>query len=178
MVRLVCSPPVRERLERELSGHGIDVTADGHWALVERGHAVPDDTVAIVFDALDHRDAVRLLVAGARDTTALRTVTGQAGSTYAVLAVRDVRVVEAGHDGAVARTARGRFRVRETIAHYETAWASLGFVRANRSQLVNLAHVVEIVPWFNSRYVLRLVGGDEVEVSRTYARHLRAALRI
>jgi DNA-binding LytR/AlgR family response regulator len=78
----------------------------------------------------------------------------------------------------VACTATGRYRVRETLAHYETAWSGLGFVRANRSQLVNLVHLSEIVPWFNSRYVLRFAGGDEVEVSKTYARGLRAALRI
>jgi len=38
--------------------------------------------------------------------------------------------------------------------------------------------VTEIVPWFNSRYVLRLTGGVELEVSKTYARRLRSALKM
>jgi len=45
-------------------------------------------------------------------------------------------------------------------------------------QLGNIVHVKEIVPWFNSRYVLRLVNGDELEVSKTYAKRLRSALSI
>jgi DNA-binding LytR/AlgR family response regulator len=179
MVRLVCSPALRERLERELLAHDLDLDAESRWVLVERGFEVPDGRPAIVFDALDFMDVVRLLVAGVREQPGgARSVVGQRGGNFVVLTAREVIYLEAGADGIVARTAAGRDRVRGTLQHYEVSWAGLGFVRVNRSQLVNLAHVREIVPWFNSRYVLRLAGGDELEVSKTYAKRLRSALRM
>lgn len=176
MVQLVCSDAVRERLERELAAHGIPLGDDGPF-LVERGHAIPDGRPAIVFDALDHMDVVRMLASGLREqSVGARTVVGQRDGAFVVLAAREVAYLEAEGDGVAACTATTRSRVRGTLQQFEGSWASLGFVRVNRSQLVNLAHVREIVPWFNSRYVLRLAGGAELEVSKMYAKRLRAAL--
>ncbi|QDW63510.1 LytTR family DNA-binding domain-containing protein [Oerskovia sp. KBS0722] len=179
MVQLVCSQAVAERLRRELAAVGIAVDDDG-WALVERGFDVPAGSPAVVFDPLDHVEVVRMLATGLREETAgpPRMLTGQSGSSFTVIAPREVRYFEAAADGIVACTATGRYRVRETLAHYESAWAGLGFLRVNKSQLANLLHVSEIVPWFNSRYVLRLTGGAELEVSKTYARRLRSALKM
>lgn len=179
MVQLVCSPDLRARLERELAAHDVELGSENRWVLVERGFEVPVGCPAIVFDALDFMDVVRLLVAGVREQHgAVRSVVGQRGSAFVVLTAREVVYLEAAAEGIVARTASGRDRVRGTLQHYEVSWAGLGFVRINRSQLVNLAHVREIVPWFNSRYVLRLAGGEELEVSKTYAKRLRSALKM
>lgn len=181
MVLLRCSDAVRERLTRELDAHGIRIdgsSAGADWVLVERGMPVPDGPPAIVFDPLDHGEVVRMLVAGARRDAAAGVLTAQSDDGFTVLTPRDVQYFEAEGDGIVACTASGRFRVRHTLQHYETAWGTRGFLRANRSQLVNLLHVKQIIPWFNSRYVLRLSGGDELEVSKTYAKGLRAALRM
>lgn len=179
MVQLVCSPPVREKLQRELAGAGITVDDSG-WVLVERGMDAPAGRTCIVFDPLDWAEIVRVLATGITERSAPgpRMVTGQKGNSFAVLSPREVRVVEASGDGIVAHTAAGAYRLRETLQHYESSWADLGFLRVNRSQLANLAHVREIVPWFNSRYVLRMSGGEDVEVSKIYARRLRAALKM
>ncbi|MCE0540790.1 LytTR family transcriptional regulator DNA-binding domain-containing protein [Kineosporia rhizophila] len=177
MVNLVCSDDVRQRLERELAALGLSLGPEDRWVLVERGHPIPEGVPAIVFDPLDYMDVVRVLAAGVRaGGTFARTLIGQRNDAFVVLTAREVLVVEASADGIFAVTAAGRLRVRATLQQVESDWAALGFVRANRSQLVNLAHVKEIVPWFNSRYVLRIAGGSEVEVSKVYARQLRSTL--
>lgn len=179
MVQLVCSPRVREKLERELAAFDIPVEVDGAWVLVERGLEQPLDKPAIVFDALDYMEAVRMLVAGVRDEVGgPRALTGQSGSTFTVLAPREVRYLEAQDDGVAAVTATGRFRVRRTLQYYELSWSTIGFIRVNKSQLANIVHVREIVPWFNSRFVLRMAGGEELEVSKTYSKRLRTALKL
>ena len=179
MVQLVCSPRVRAKLERELASFDIAVDDNDQWALVERGHPMPSDKPTIVFDALDYMDAVRMLVAGVRDEgSGPRTLTGQSGSTFTVIAPRDVQYIEAEAEGIAACTATGRYRVRQTLQYYELSWATIGFIRINKSQLANVLHVREIVPWFNSRYVLRMSGGEELEVSKTYSKRLRSALRL
>ena len=178
MVQLLCSDSVRERLERELAAVGIPVDGSG-WVVAERGFDPPPGRPALVFDALDYPEVVRLLAAGAREPgEGPRTVLGQTADGYVVLMPREVRYLEADGDGIVACTASGRFRVKGTLQAFEAQWAPLGFVRVNKSQLVGLAHVREIVPWFNARFVLRLTGGDELEVSKMYAKRLRGALRM
>ncbi len=179
MVQLVCSPRVREKLSNELVAAGIPVDGDDTWALVERGHESPEGKLVIVFDALDYMEVVRLLVSGLReDGGGRRLLTGQLGNNFTVFAPREVAYFEATAEGIMACTASGRYRVRQTLQHYEATLAGTGFVRVNKSQLANIVHVKEIVPWFNSRYVLRLANGDELEVSKTYAKRLRSALSI
>ncbi|WP_024355531.1 LytTR family DNA-binding domain-containing protein [Leucobacter chironomi] len=194
MVRLVCSPELAQRLTRELALAGVPVAATGgdhapplpgaaaEWALVERGFEAPAGAPAILFDPLDYMEAVRMIAAGL-PAGPPRVITGHSSGhgsrgALSVLAPRDVHYFEAAGDAIFACTANGRFRVRETLQHYENGWSALGFVRINRSQIVNLLHVREIVPWFNSRLVLRMAGGGELEASKIYAKRLRAAVRM
>lgn len=190
MVLLNCSDALRDRLVRELTVVGIEVspaaktnndpTADATASpltLVERGRPVPPTGQVILFDALDYGDVVRLLASGLRKGSALpRTVIGQRGEAFVVTVVREIVTVAASADGLTASTATGVLRLRGTLQQLEEEWAAAGFVRANRSELVNLAHVREIVPWFNSRYVLRLSTGNDIEVSKFYAKQLRGRL--
>lgn len=60
--------------------------------------------------------------------------------------------------------------------HYEKALKSSAFIRINKSQLVNILNVKEIIPWFNSRLVVSLTNKKELEVSRFYSKSLRTLL--
>ncbi len=40
------------------------------------------------------------------------------------------------------------------------------FFRANRQQIINTAHIKNVVPWFNGKLKLTLNNGEDVEVSR------------
>jgi len=49
-----------------------------------------------------------------------------------------------------------------------------GFIRIHRSVLVNTSHVQEIEPWTPGGYLLRIRGGKEYTVSRTYKGNLKS----
>jgi two-component system LytT family response regulator len=49
-----------------------------------------------------------------------------------------------------------------------------GFIRIHRSTLVNTAFVDEIKPHSTGEYGLRVRGGRELTVTRTYKRNLKA----
>jgi DNA-binding LytR/AlgR family response regulator len=63
--------------------------------------------------------------------------------------------------------------LRESISVMAEKLNPYGFVRINRSFLVNAAFVEEIRPWPTGEYVLRVKGGKEYTVTRTYRRNLR-----
>lgn len=179
MVQLVCSAKTYEKLKQELARNRIGIAEDADWALVERGYALPDGKRCIVFDPIDYMDVSKLLVSGLReDGPYLDALTGLSGNKFAVLDPRDVVYLEAGPEGLAAHTKTGRYSVKETLQHYETLWSAKGFLRINKSQLANLLRVKEIVPWFNSRYVLRMDNGAELEVSKMYAKKLRHTLNL
>jgi two-component system, LytTR family, response regulator LytT len=58
----------------------------------------------------------------------------------------------------VVYTVSGRYHTRCTLGELEQKLVAVGFVRSHRSYLVNIAHVGEVIPWFNGGY--RLVMDD------------------
>jgi two-component system LytT family response regulator len=52
------------------------------------------------------------------------------------------------------------------------------FFRANRQQLVNINHIVEVVLWFKGKLKLRLTCGSEVEVSERQSVELKRILSV
>ena len=62
--------------------------------------------------------------------------------------------------------------LRESISLMEHRFSPYGFVRIHRSVLVNAASVEEIQPWSTGEYVLRVRGGRDYTVTRTYKHNL------
>ncbi|MFD2701055.1 LytTR family DNA-binding domain-containing protein [Paenibacillus shunpengii] len=179
MVQLICSDKVRDKLRQELIKYQIEVSQDSSIVLVERGHDLPKEKLSIVFDALDYMDVIKLLVSGIRDDYQIRnTLTGFLDNKFAVIDPTDVLYLEAGSEGIMAYTVKNQYSIKETLQYYENLWAVKGFVRINKSQLVNLLHVKEIIPWFNSRYVIRMDNNTELEVSKMFSKKLRNTLKI
>lgn len=67
---------------------------------------------------------------------------------------------------------------RLRLQDLEERLARQGFMRVHRHYLVNLRHVSAVESFFNSTYLLRLEGVDDltVPVSRRHGQQLRAAL--
>ena len=179
MVQILSSAKVQEKLKQELSKYQIDVVDDSKLVLVERGYDIPGEKLVVVFDAIDYLDAVNLLVASARKSVHYpNTVTGFRDNKFTVIENKEIVYIEAGPDGITAHTGASHYSMKETLQYYESIWEDKGFIRVNKSQLVNLLHVQEIIPWFNSRYVMKMDNGAELEVSKMYSKQLRRTLKI
>lgn len=87
--------------------------------------------------------------------------------------VRSLRLLEA--DGNHTRLYFGEDRplLYRTLAAMESRLPASLFLRANRSQLVNLAFIEKVEPWFSGSVKVRLRGGPEVEFSRRQAQLFR-----
>jgi two-component system LytT family response regulator len=85
----------------------------------------------------------------------------------------DVIAVEAKGKHVLLLHTSSSHMLRESISTMEEKLNLHGFVRIHRSALVNAAMVEEIHPWSTGEYVLRLRGGREFTVTRTYKRNLQ-----
>jgi DNA-binding LytR/AlgR family response regulator len=66
------------------------------------------------------------------------------------------------------------YRLREPISAMAEKLKPYGFVRIHRSALVNRSWVEEIRQYPPGRYLLRLRGGKEFTVARTYKKNLKS----
>jgi DNA-binding LytR/AlgR family response regulator len=84
----------------------------------------------------------------------------------------NVTVIQVKGKRVLLQETSGTYELRETISNIARKLAAHGFVRIHRSVLVNAALVREIQPWPTGEYVLRMEGGEEYTVTRTYKRNL------
>lgn len=85
----------------------------------------------------------------------------------------DLIAVEAKGNYVLLLRRSGSHTLRESISTIEEKLGLHGFVRIHRSVLVNAAAVEEIHPRPTGEYVLRLRGGKEFIVTRTYKKNLQ-----
>ncbi len=85
----------------------------------------------------------------------------------------DVIAVEAQGNYVLVQHASKSHMLRESMSTMEEKLNPHGFVRIHRSVLVNAALVEEIQPWSTGEYVLRVRGGKEYTVTRTYKKNLQ-----
>jgi DNA-binding LytR/AlgR family response regulator len=85
----------------------------------------------------------------------------------------DVIAVEAKGNYVLLHDTSSSHTLRESISTMEQKLSPHGFVRIHRSTLVNAALVEEIQPLPAREYVLRVRGGREYKVTRTYKKNLQ-----
>ena len=66
------------------------------------------------------------------------------------------------------------YLLRESISVVAERLATHGFIRIHRSALVNTSFVEEITPLSTGEYCLRVEGGKEYTVTRTYKKNLKS----
>ncbi len=134
----------------------------------------------------DHNSMVPQIAAGRTPSLVEALLTGQTPARHrsARIAIRvhkaillidleDVIAVEAKGNYILLSHISCSHLLRETLSTMEEKLNSHGFVRIHRSVLVNAALVEELQPGSSGEYVLRVKGGRQYTVTRTYKKNLQ-----
>ena len=97
----------------------------------------------------------------------------KAGRRILFIDMADVIAVEAKGSYTVLSDASSSHLLRESISTMEEKLNLHGFVRIHRSVLVNATLVEEIHPLSTGEFMLRVRGGREFTVTRTYRKNLQ-----
>jgi DNA-binding LytR/AlgR family response regulator len=89
----------------------------------------------------------------------------------------EIAAIEAQGNYVLLQQRSGSHLLRESISVTAEKLAPYGFVRIHRSVLVNRAYVEEIQPWNSGEYILRVRGGKEYTVTRTYKKNIKSLAR-
>jgi len=86
----------------------------------------------------------------------------------------DVVAVQAEGNYVLLQRESDSYLLRESISVVAETLKPYGFIRINRSALVNTSFVVELKPYSTGKYGLRLEGGKEYAVTRGYKKNLKS----
>ena len=86
----------------------------------------------------------------------------------------DILAVQAEGNYVLFLREGGSHFLRESISTIAKEMEPYGFIRIHRSVLVNASYVEEIHPWPTGEYGIRLKGGKEFTVTRTYKKNLKS----
>jgi DNA-binding LytR/AlgR family response regulator len=147
-------------------------------------------TDALVGRVPQHSSAALVMARDAEEQTARSTKTllrlrapAKAQSLRVAIKVRG-KILFINLGDVVAVQAKGKcvwlqqnassYLLRESISVVAQRFESHGFIRIHRSMLVNASFVEEIWPLSTGEYCLRVEGGKEYTVTRTYKKNLQA----
>jgi len=174
-VKLICSNTYQLLLKDFLEARNFQVSKQAEFSLVEKGKEIPSDGISLVFnpekiDQLISFLENKLLNEKPKEEKSMQNhLIGQLDENYEIVNYKDIILFAAQNSIIYARTDDKKYKVKEKLYQLEEELAAEGFVRINKSEIVNILHIKEIVPWFNGRLLLKLDNKREVEVSRSYA---------
>jgi len=102
----------------------------------------------------------------------------KASNRMVLLKVEDIDFIEADGNYAKLHVGRKAHLLREKMHDLEGRLDPAKFVRIHRSVIVNLDRIKEMQPHFNGDYIVVLVDGQQLRLSRTRREHLESRLNI
>ncbi|MBC2851567.1 MULTISPECIES: LytR/AlgR family response regulator transcription factor [unclassified Cetobacterium] len=108
-----------------------------------------------------------------------KKITVNLDSKMVVISVSDILYVEADEKETRVFTSECSYSSKLKISQFETLLIENSFFRCHRSYIVNIDKVVEVEPWFNGTYILKVLKKDfKIPVSRNKVKELKEILTI
>ena len=141
-----------------------------HQALDYAIHRNASERAARLVEFLPHLKAIT----GQISTNAAMRIGIKSNGRILFIDPSDITVVEAEGNYVLLQRNSGSDLLRESISTIAEKLEAYGFVRIHRSVLVNVSFVQDIRPCSTGDYKLRLKGGKEYTVTRTYKKNLKS----
>lgn len=181
LINLICSEPLRRILAEILEARGLHINPEARITLLEKGQPFPEQGIAVVFEYQTLSDLTDFLDELARKPDANKTVIvgkREAAESFEIIPYEAILYFEAAGNYTYCVTPDGKLRVKNKLYELEATLPEQGFTRISKSILVNIMAVVEIIPWFGSRLLLKLKDKSEIEVSRSYVKEFKDFLEL
>lgn len=96
------------------------------------------------------------------------------GKNIILIDICDIVYIESDGKGVIVHTVAEKYNGNCTMNSYEKRLSSQSFYRIQKSYLINLKKLEEIVPWFNNGYCAKMKGYKEVlPIGRRQIKELR-----
>lgn len=148
-VQVICDKDKRSDLEAELSHKGFEIVEKSNYLFIDQ----------------EYTDK-RYIFAKDRD------------KNLSLLQYSDILYFESFNKITEVVTSSKRLEVKEKLYELEDMLFTSDFIRVNKSTIVNLMKIEQIIPWIGSKFVLELINGHKLDVTRSYYSDFKKRLRI
>jgi DNA-binding LytR/AlgR family response regulator len=158
------------------AGHSLSGSEGAGAFLIDRGVPHWCEPLAIANDAREHTTTSTETFPGlqARAKSQSLRVAIKVNGKILFVNLRDVVSVQARGKCVSLQRNASSYLLRESISVVAEMLETHGFIRIHRSVLVNTSFVEEIRPLSTGEYCLRVEGGKEYTVTRTYRQSLKS----
>lgn len=101
---------------------------------------------------------------------------GKINDQYSIIPFDEVVYIESFGRDIFLYTETNHYQIKEKLYEIEGKYEEYGFVRINKSQIVNKSYIKKIKPLFNSKIKIILKTNQVLEISRTYLEHFRESI--
>jgi len=172
--RLICAKKDRELLEAVCRAHAITLDETAPCVLCEANIPYAGNYDILISFKKEKIDALMECLAGSprRESSILM---GASDSHFTPMEIRTIAYIRACGNDTFAHTARGdAYKIKHKLYELEDGILPRGFIRVNKSEIVNIRHIQKIVPMFKGKLVLTLAGClHGVDVSRNYVKSFK-----
>ncbi|MBT4269169.1 MAG: LytTR family transcriptional regulator, partial [Deltaproteobacteria bacterium] len=168
-VNLVCSSRNEKVLIEIFKSRQISLDKSATISFVERGHSTPESGVSVLFNYFELNDLIDFMDSfqvSATKNHKLELLTGKKDNSFEVIKPDMICFFMSDGNYVYCQTEVQRLEINKKLYELESSYADMGFIRINKSHVVNILKVNEIVPWFGGRLLLSFKGiKDEIPVS-------------
>lgn len=100
------------------------------------------------------------------------------GPRIVLVSLRDIVYIGMEDKLVFVYTSSDRYLINRTVSELDQSLDGEGFFRINRSSIVNLEYLTEIIPWFSGTCKLKLANGTELPLSRERVPRLKELVGI
>ena len=99
---------------------------------------------------------------------------------FIMVDIEDIIYIESENRGCLIHTKNESYKDNNTLNFFEERLEDKWFFRIHKSFLINLKYIVEIHPWFNNAYCIKMKGFKDVflPVSRNQIKDLKRILQL
>ncbi len=172
---LMCKENIKGIIEELLRSKGVEVSEESKYLLSDKGKS---DKLEINFNF----ENLDILLEFAEEVSGVmkknkKSIVGKREDKFEILKNSEIIYFEAEGNNVYSKTTKGIYKIKEKLFEIEERLGEEGFIRINKSCVVNVVNVREIIPWFNSKLLLKFEGSEtEQEVSRAYIKKFKAFL--
>jgi DNA-binding LytR/AlgR family response regulator len=165
----------RKAFEEILESRNFIPDDNAPVSFVERGLPVPETGIVLVFDPDNLNEFIEFLDRFPKTSTgSVKHIVGKKGDSFEIILTELIIYIMADGNTTWCFTEDYKYEIKQKLYELEDALAGRGFIRINKSYIINITWVEEIVPWFAGRLLLKFREIDEkIEVSRSYVRKFK-----
>ncbi len=144
-------------------------------SFVERGLPVPETGLVLVFDPFNLNEFIEFLDSFPKTVTGkINHIVGKKGDSFEIVLTDAIIYITADGNTTKCFTEDYQYEIKQKLYELEDALVDHGFIRINKSHIINILWVEEIIPWFAGRLLLKFREiDDKIEVSRSYVRKFK-----